>query len=90
MRTMRLTLYTKPDCHLCDLLKQDLADLQPEFDFRLTECNILDDRQLFEQFQYLIPVLEIDGDSLHYPPHDWVTLHDALRKAQQRYRAENA
>lgn len=84
---MQLTLYTKPDCHLCDELKRDLADLQPEFGFALHERNILEDADLEQQFQYLIPVLEIEGRTLLYPPHDWRTLRNALSTAQRTAKA---
>jgi glutaredoxin len=79
---MQINLYTKPDCPLCDDLKRDLVGLQPEFGFELTEQNILEDAVLWQKFQYLIPVLEIDGHTLLYPPHDWLTLHNTLRAAQ--------
>jgi len=79
---MQITLYTKPDCHLCDELKRDLADLQPEFGFTLHERDILADADLEQQFQYLVPVLEIDGRALLYPPHDWLTLRSTLHAAQ--------
>lgn len=79
---MQITLYTKPDCHLCDELKRDLADLQSEFGFSVQECNILEDADLQSRFQYLIPVLEIEGRTLLYPPHDWLTLRNALSSAK--------
>lgn len=79
---MQITLYTKPDCHLCDELKRDLADLQPEFGFALHERNILEDADMQSRFQYLIPVLEIEGRTLLYPPHDWLTLRNALSAEQ--------
>lgn len=75
---MELILYSKPDCHLCDELKRDLADLQDEFGFSLRERNILEDAALNEQFKYLIPVLQIGESQLLYPPHDWLTLRNAL------------
>jgi len=84
---MQLTLYTKPDCHLCDELKRDLADLRSEFGFALTERNILEDAALEQQFQYLIPVLEIEGRTLLYPPHDWLALRNALRAAERTAKA---
>lgn len=75
---MHITLYTKPDCHLCDEVKADLASLQDEFALELEERNILEDAALFERFQYLIPVVEIEGERLLYPPHDWLSLRNGL------------
>lgn len=81
--TIQLVLYTKPDCSLCDDLKRDLADLQGEFAFSFQERNILDDAQLTAQFQYLVPVLEVESHTLLYPPHDWLTLRNALAFASR-------
>lgn len=75
---MQITLYTKPDCHLCDEVIADLASLQGEFALEVEERNILEDSTLFERFQYLIPVVEIAGERLLYPPHDWLSLRNAL------------
>jgi len=42
---MKLTLYTKPDCPLCDELKTDLLSIEQEvgFSFALEERNIEED-----------------------------------------------
>jgi hypothetical protein len=81
---MRITLYGKPDCSLCDQLKTDLQSVQSGIDFVLVERNIEEDAGLFERFRYLIPVLEIDNTTLLYPPHSWRQLQQALQAAQQR------
>ncbi len=56
-----LTIYTKKDCHLCDIAKETLLGLRKEFPFSLTEIDIEKDRQAYEKYRYLIPVLEMDG-----------------------------
>lgn len=81
---LQVTLYTKPECSLCDHLKADLLAMQSEFGFSLVEHNIEADPLLFERFRYLIPVLEIDGDRLLYPPHQWAGVHLALTQAAAR------
>lgn len=55
---------------ICDDLKADLAELQPEVGFTLVECNIEEDVELFERFRYLIPVLDIESGPLLYAPID--------------------
>ena len=62
---MRVTLYTKPDCHLCEVVKVELLDLQTEFDFELIERNILDDETLRRAYRFSIPVVEIAAENLH-------------------------
>ena len=78
---MQITLYSKPGCHLCTDVKADLLALQKEFDFTLVERNIEDDPADFARFRYLIPVLDIAGRELLYPPHTWHTLRQALETA---------
>lgn len=80
---MLVTLYTKPGCTLCDELKADLLLLQEEIGFSLVERNIEEDPDDYARFQYLIPVLDIDGGALHYPPHTWSGTYAALKASQQ-------
>ncbi len=56
---MQVILFTQPDCHLCEMAKLDLADLQDEFQFEFRECNILDDKELLRAYRLRIPVVEI-------------------------------
>lgn len=79
---MEITLYSKPGCHLCTELKDDLFALQKEISFTLLERNIEDDPEDFARFRYLIPVLDIAGRELLYPPHTWSTLRRALETAR--------
>ena len=56
-----VTIYSKKDCHLCDIAKADLETLRCDFDFSLNEVDIEKDRLAFEKYKYLIPVIEVDG-----------------------------
>ncbi len=58
---MRIEIYSKPDCSLCEKAKQIILQVQKRIPFELTEVNIEEDRTLFEKFQYDIPVIFIDG-----------------------------
>ena len=58
---VHLTIYTKKDCHLCDIAKETLLVLRQEFQFSLTEVDIEKDSQAYEKYRYLIPVLEMNG-----------------------------
>ncbi len=82
---MTVTLYSRPGCHLCDELKDDLADLERLVPFHLVERNIEDDPALLNRFRYLIPVLDVEGGSLLFPPHDRTTILSALRSEQQQH-----
>ncbi len=54
-------LYTKSGCHLCDIARETLEKIMKEFHFSLHEINIEKDKKVFEEYKYLIPVIEIDG-----------------------------
>lgn len=58
---INLTIYTKKECHLCDIAKETLIKLMKEFPFSLTEIDIEKDMQAYEKYRYLIPVLEMEG-----------------------------
>lgn len=66
---MQITLYSKPNCSLCDDLMADLVWLQRELAFTIVPVDITTDATLQEKFKYLVPVLEIGG-TLYHPPHD--------------------
>lgn len=58
---VNLTIYSKKDCHLCDIAKETLLEIRKEYPFTLTEIDIEKDKTAFERYKYLIPVIEIDG-----------------------------
>jgi hypothetical protein len=58
---MRLLLYSKPGCHLCEDVRVALEELQPRYGFVLDEVDITRDDELFARYRYEIPVLLRDG-----------------------------
>ncbi len=80
---MLITVYGKPDCPLCDECKAELQSLRLEFGLVLEERNILDDPALFTRFRHLIPVVDVPGGPLLYPPHDRSSLRSALQAVQE-------
>jgi glutaredoxin len=58
---LKLTIFSKKDCHLCDIAKEKLLKLQRELQFSITEFDIETDIEAFEKYKYLIPVVEMDG-----------------------------
>jgi len=66
---VRLTLYSKPGCHLCEDAKDKIARLAARgFDLSVEERDISADPALFERFRYTIPVVELpDGRTLEAP-----------------------
>jgi glutaredoxin len=62
MRT--LTVYSKPDCHLCEDAIVVLEGLRTQLDFELVELDITTDEALHRAYFERIPVLALDGEEL--------------------------
>ena len=59
---MRLTIYGKPGCHLCDEMKSLVRSVIASHPaVSLDEVDIAKDPALLERYGLEIPVLEIDG-----------------------------
>ena len=56
-----VTLYSKPDCPLCDEARESLARLRGRTEFELREVDITGDEALEAAYREWIPVVEIDG-----------------------------
>lgn len=59
--SIRVTLYTKPGCHLCEDALRIVEGLQTEFDLTIESVDIADDRELFKRYFDKIPVLLINN-----------------------------
>ena len=57
----RLTLYSRPGCHLCEEMKAVVARAGAVAAFTLDEIDISDDADLEARYGLEIPVLEVDG-----------------------------
>lgn len=58
---MRIVLYSRPGCHLCDIAREVLAAERERTPFELEEISIEGDDALQLEYQIRIPVVEIDG-----------------------------
>jgi glutaredoxin len=56
-----VTLYGKPDCHLCDEARVVLERVRAELGFELVERDITQDDVLHRTYLERIPVVAIDG-----------------------------
>jgi glutaredoxin len=57
----RVIIYSRPGCHLCDDAKETLAAAGCPDEYTLDEINIESKPELFERYQYDIPVITING-----------------------------
>ena len=56
-----LRLYTRPGCHLCDELEQEIARTLPRGGYSLERVDVDSDRALKKRYGLRIPVLSFDG-----------------------------
>jgi uncharacterized membrane protein len=60
-----ITLYSKPNCPLCDhtrqYLRQVIAERPDASAWVVDEISILDDQDLYAAYRYVIPVVVVDG-----------------------------
>jgi glutaredoxin len=59
-----VTVYSRPDCHLCEDAMAVLRGLQAELGFTLRELDISADDALHRAYFERIPVVEMDGEEL--------------------------
>ena len=57
----RVTLYSRPGCHLCDVVKEQLETIRRELDFHIEERNIDEEVSLRERYNDDIPVVAVNG-----------------------------
>jgi glutaredoxin len=57
----KLTLYTKPDCCLCEDALALLEQVRAETPFELEIVNVADDGRLLDELGERIPVVSVDG-----------------------------
>lgn len=58
---VRVVLYTKSDCGLCDQMKAAMTSACCDELYTLEEVDIEQDAGMFELYRYEIPVLFING-----------------------------
>lgn len=60
----RVTLYSKPGCHLCDVAKQVIQAVQQRRKFSLEVRNIENDSADLDRFRNDIPVIAVNGHEI--------------------------
>lgn len=72
-----VSLYSKPGCHLCDEAEALLALVARTQPMTVQKVNIESSPELFEEYRYRIPVIEVAGG----PALDWPTTPERVRRA---------
>jgi len=60
-KPVKVEIYSKPDCHLCDEAKVVLLGVQSRYWFEITEVDITRDQAIYQEYKEQIPVVFIDG-----------------------------
>ena len=78
-----VTLYGKPDCHLCDEAEERLTRLSRQRGLTYRKVDIQSSPDLFARFRYRIPVVEVEGGTtLDWPITEeqlWTAVRAAAR-----------
>jgi glutaredoxin len=64
----RVTLYSRPGCHLCEAAERIIRGLIPAGGFDLEVVDIESDDALLRRYMLEIPVLAIDGVDVAHAP----------------------
>ena len=79
-----LTLYTKPDCCLCEEALAVIERVRGEIPFDLEEVDVCSNRDLADRYGEAVPVVLIDGDEAFEFHVDERALRDKLMKLTGR------
>lgn len=79
MEQIKVVMYSKENCMLCNIARIYLEDLQEEFPIVIDEIDIYKDDELLEKYMLNIPLVEIDGEEVQSVMVD----KDVIRKRLQ-------
>jgi glutaredoxin len=59
---MRVVLYSRPGCHLCDAARDVILSERSRIGFAFEEIDIETSDELLKEYGIRIPVVTVDGD----------------------------
>ena len=59
-----ITIYSKPDCHLCDRAKEVIQRCRLKVDFAVEIIDISQNPELLQRYRDDIPVILLDGNEI--------------------------
>lgn len=78
---MKVEIYSKPGCHLCEVAKAALERVQARIPFELVEVDLTHEPLLRKRHRYDIPVVLLEGEILFRHVVDEAALEERLRAA---------
>jgi len=58
---IKVEMYSKPGCHLCDIARDVILSANEELPFEFVETDINKDKDLYTKYKDDIPVIYING-----------------------------
>ncbi|MBD3108549.1 glutaredoxin family protein [Bacillus sp. AGMB 02131] len=62
----QLTLYSKQNCHLCEVAKEELEKVKKQIGCSYEEIDIYENDELLELYGLMIPVVQYNGEIIQY------------------------
>ena len=60
----RITIYSKPGCHLCDRAKEVIERCRAKVEFAIEVVDISQNPELLQRYRDDIPVILLDGNEI--------------------------
>ena len=79
-----ITIYSRRNCHLCDVALETLISLQGELDFDIEKLFIDGNNELEKKYGEEVPVILIDNEHHDFFRVDPVRFRSSLEKHRQR------
>ena len=70
-----VTIYSRHGCHLCDVMKDEVAQIQKDLEFTIEIIYIDKNTELEEKYGEQVPVILINGE-----------IHDFFKLNETRFR----
>ncbi|WP_455378894.1 glutaredoxin family protein, partial [Petrachloros mirabilis] len=58
---LKVTIFSRPDCHLCDVISRMAHAIQQEFPFDIEKVSVQESQALVERYGDRVPVVMIEG-----------------------------
>lgn len=62
--SVRVTIYSKTDCDLCEIAKERVENVRRSVPFCLEEVDVGDDPRLYDRYGERVPVVTVDGEAV--------------------------
>ena len=82
---MKVTLYGRPGCHLCEDAAEELRGLARQYGLRINVVDITTDRQAHDRWWADVPVVQL-GTTVLRAPFDGSQLRRVLLRSLRRQR----